>query len=70
MDTAAGIEDLEGLVARLRQPLRHFPGNQIYEETTIKDMALAADVIERLRKKVSEYALNELTRISQELELE
>ena len=70
MDAASEIEDLEGLLERLRNPMRRFPGNELYEKPTIEDMALAADVIERLRKKVSDYAVEEHTRVSQELGLE
>lgn len=70
MDAAAEIEDLEGLIERLRNPMRRFPGNELYEKTTIEDMALAADVIERLRKNVSDYAIEEFARISQEIGIE
>jgi predicted DNA-binding protein len=69
MDTAAEIEDLEGLIARLRNPMRNLAG-ELHEKTTVEDMALAADVIERLRRKVSEYAIESHARISQELGLE
>jgi hypothetical protein len=70
MDAAAEIEDLAGLVARLRNPMRRFPSNELYEKTMLDDMALAADVIERLRKRVSDYAIEEHARLSQELGLE
>lgn len=70
MDTAAEIEDFEGLVARLRNPLRWLVSGQLVDERTVSDMALAADVLERLRKKVSDYAIDDLARESQRLGLE
>lgn len=65
-DTAAEIEDLEGLIARLRGGVTASGGIDVAPET----LTQAADVIERLRRKVSDYAMDDLARINQELGLD